>query len=148
MLRTYPTCSYPGYQDTTTYAALHETCHYVCRVMCQTFEFHISSGPKMTQFTVFGVQSGPWEAQAADLNVQNEPWDQVNGCKPAPGRHRGGTKEDPWCLFCASLVLFGASSVSPCTHCLGPRACFAPQSPQLEPPNVRFGSESLQLEPS
>ena len=22
MLRTYPTCSYPGYQDTTTYAAL------------------------------------------------------------------------------------------------------------------------------
>ena len=27
MLRTYPTCSYPGYQDTTTYAALLITMH-------------------------------------------------------------------------------------------------------------------------
>ena len=26
VLRTYPTCSYPGYQDTTTYAALTSTC--------------------------------------------------------------------------------------------------------------------------
>ena len=50
----------------------------------------------------------------------------------------------PWCLLGASLV--------------PPRCLLAPidlvpgsildLSPQLEPPNVRFGSHSLELEPS
>ena len=38
VLRTYPTCSYPGYQDTTTYAALPFKCQK--RLVMQNFSMY------------------------------------------------------------------------------------------------------------
>ena len=38
VLRTYPTCSYPGYQDTTTYAALPAWRHSYVQALCRRLQ--------------------------------------------------------------------------------------------------------------
>ena len=41
------------------------------------------------------IHFGPLGGAKGHKRAQKEPWDQVKGCKEAPGRHQGGTKEAP-----------------------------------------------------
>ena len=41
------------------------------------------------------IHFGPLGGAKGHKRAQKEPWDQVKGCKEAPRRHQGGTKEAP-----------------------------------------------------
>ena len=108
VLRTYPTCSYPGYQDTTTYAALPglncDSCIYThvvtlyCIVYWNTLWFTIFSTCPTEKVFVKQGKLGKYDCKK--MSLWNVEWGHLDRASVSIQESAGPKQEGPLLLYC------------------------------------------------